>query len=70
MRSAWEESPSGPDRRIYQLTRQGGEALHEQTKALAATSEILQAFLSRYSEFVALDREPGATRRGVDAPRR
>src|SRR5579863_4299395 len=52
--SAWEPSSSGPDRRIYKLTRAGMEALHAAAKALAASSEILGAFLSRYEEFVAL----------------
>ena len=54
--SAWEPSVAGPSRRIYQLTRAGGESLHEQAKALAATAPILDAFVSRYGEFVALPR--------------
>lgn len=58
--SAWEPSASGPARRIYQITRAGSEALHEHAKALAATTEVLHAFVSRYGEFVAL-------RKGKDA---
>ena len=54
VRSAWERSVAGPDRRIYHLTARGGEALHAHTKALAATSDVLQTFLSRYGEFVTL----------------
>lgn len=55
VRSSWEPSNSGPDRRIYELTRSGMEALHQHTKALAAAGEVIGAFLSRYQEFVALD---------------
>jgi poly-beta-hydroxybutyrate-responsive repressor len=53
--SAWEPSGSGPDRRIYDLTRRGMESLHDQAKALSAASQVVGAFLSRYQEFVALD---------------
>lgn len=55
VRSVWEKSNSGPDRRMYELTRSGMEVLHESAKALKATDQILSVFLSRYSEFVALD---------------
>jgi poly-beta-hydroxybutyrate-responsive repressor len=53
--SAWEPSASGPDRRIYDLTRPGMESLHEQAKAVSAGSQVLGAFFSRYQEFVALE---------------
>ena len=56
VRSVWEKSTSGPDRRMYELTRTGMEVLHDAAQALIATDEILDVFLSRYSEFVALDR--------------
>ena len=56
VRSSWEPSTSGPDRRIYELTRAGGEELHRQVKGLAAVAERLELFLSRYEEFVALRR--------------
>jgi len=52
--SAWEHSVAGPQRRRYELTRAGGEVLHEHAKGLAATGRILDAFVSRYGEFVAL----------------
>ena len=52
--SAWEPSRAGPDRRIYEITRRGMEALHEHVKALAAAQGSIAVFLSRYSEFVAL----------------
>ena len=54
VRSAWEASESGPDRRIYQLTRAGVEHLHQRAKGLAETRAALDTFLSRYEEWVAL----------------
>ena len=56
VRSAWEKSSSGPDRRIYQITRKGAEELHRQARALARVGGTLGVFLSRYEEFVALPR--------------
>ncbi len=56
VRSVWEKSSSGPDRRTYELTPAGSESLHESAQALAATNELLAVFLARYSEFGA--REP------------
>jgi poly-beta-hydroxybutyrate-responsive repressor len=55
VRSVWEKSTSGPDRRMYELTRAGMETLHMSAKDLMVTGGILSVFLSRYSEFVALD---------------
>jgi PadR family transcriptional regulator PadR len=56
--SVWEKSTAGPDRRMYELTREGMEELHDSAKALLATDAILDIFLRRYAEFVALD--PGS----------
>ncbi len=56
VRSAWEPSDAGPQRRIYELTRLGMEELHRQAKALVAARDTLDAFLGRYEEFVALGR--------------
>jgi PadR family transcriptional regulator, regulatory protein PadR len=61
VRSAWEPSTAGPHRRIYDITRAGMEELHRRAKSLAAGQGPVEAFLSRYEEFVALrnrDREP------------
>jgi PadR family transcriptional regulator, regulatory protein PadR len=58
VRSSWEPSPQGPDRRIYEITRAGAERLHDSAKALRSTAEVLERFVSRYEEFVALPREP------------
>ena len=54
VRSAWEPSDSGPERRIYQITRAGMEELHRRARAIAAGQEFVEAFLGRYEEFVAL----------------
>ena len=59
VRSAWESSEAGPDRRIYELTRAGMEELHESAKTLVSARAALAVFLSRYEEFVALE-TPGA----------
>jgi len=56
VRSAWEHSESGPDRRIYQLTRAGMEELHGHVEALTETRRVLDRLLSRYEEFVAVGR--------------
>jgi poly-beta-hydroxybutyrate-responsive repressor len=56
VRSGWESSAQGPDRRVYELTRTGVEALHAQAQALADVRDSVDLFVSRYSEFVALGR--------------
>ncbi|HYF28288.1 MAG TPA: PadR family transcriptional regulator [Baekduia sp.] len=56
VRSSWEPSESGPDRRMYELTRAGMEELHRAAASLASTRDVLDVFLSRYGEFVALPR--------------
>ena len=50
--SAWEASDTGPDRRIYVLTRAGTEELHLAAKSLADTADVVDVFLTRYEEFV------------------
>jgi PadR family transcriptional regulator, regulatory protein PadR len=57
VRSTWEPSENGPDRRTYAITRAGMEELHRSAKAIAAGQETVDAFLGRYEEFVALPRE-------------
>ncbi len=54
VRSAWERSTHGPDRRIYAVTSRGMETLHEQVTALRATSKVIDGLVSRYAEFVAV----------------
>jgi PadR family transcriptional regulator, regulatory protein PadR len=60
VRSAWEPSETGPNRRIYELTRAGMEDLHVQAGTIGATSTALDRFLTRYEEFVALGRRAGS----------
>jgi PadR family transcriptional regulator, regulatory protein PadR len=59
VRSAWEPSVAGPQRRMYELTAAGGEVLHQHATALDATRLVLDAFVSRYSEYVALPSAAG-----------
>lgn len=61
VRSAWEPSATGPQRRIYKITRAGMEELHERAKSLAEGQRSVESFLVRYEEFVAL----GARRRSA-----
>ena len=63
VRSAWEPSHRGPERRIYELTRAGKEELHRHAKALADVRDTVDVFVSRYSEFVALRPAEPAPRR-------
>jgi DNA-binding PadR family transcriptional regulator len=48
VRSVWEKSSSGPDRRTYELTRAGDEHLNEIADTLLQTSRLVDMFLSRY----------------------
>lgn len=50
VRSVWEKSSSGPDRRTYELTRAGNDHLDEIAGALIQTSQLVDAFLSRYED--------------------
>ncbi len=70
VRSGWEPSQAGPDRRIYELTRAGAEELYRSAKSLAHARESLDVFVSRYAEFVALGEvsapsRPVSTRAGA-----
>jgi poly-beta-hydroxybutyrate-responsive repressor len=62
VRSTWEPSSQGPDRRIYEITRAGGERLHDAALSLRAGAETLERFVRRYEEFVAL---PRSSRKGA-----
>lgn len=56
VRSTWEGSTTGPDRRIYELTKAGTEELHRVATTLVDAAGTLELFLTRYSEFVELGR--------------
>ena len=47
VRSAWQSSSGGPDRRTYELTRAGEERLREAAEELEAMHAILDTFLCR-----------------------
>ena len=53
VRSVWEKSSAGPDRRMYEITRTGMEELSESVASLRATGDILDLFINRYTDFVA-----------------
>jgi PadR family transcriptional regulator, regulatory protein PadR len=48
--SSWDESGSGPDRRVYRVTGGGLEELHRSARNLANVREALDAFLDRTGE--------------------
>jgi poly-beta-hydroxybutyrate-responsive repressor len=47
VRSDWQSSSGGPDRRTYELTRAGEERLREAAEELQAMQAILDTFLVR-----------------------
>ncbi len=47
VRSAWQSSSGGPDRRTYQLTRAGEERLADAAAELRSMHTILDSFLER-----------------------
>lgn len=53
VRSVWQKSTSGPERRMYELTRDGMASLHESVTALRQTHELLGGFVSRYAQCAA-----------------
>lgn len=62
VRSSWEPSGTGPQRRIYEITRAGMEDLHRRAQSMDAGSRHIGAFLARYEEFVALRHKPMVAR--------
>jgi poly-beta-hydroxybutyrate-responsive repressor len=50
VRSSWQASAGGPDRRTYELTRAGEEQLRVAAEELQAMTSILDAFLCRWSD--------------------
>jgi len=62
VRSAWQSSTGGPDRRTYELTHTGEERLRQAAGELQAMYTILDGFLSRCHESSALDAPPQPAR--------
>ncbi|MGH2920033.1 MAG: helix-turn-helix transcriptional regulator [Solirubrobacteraceae bacterium] len=61
VRSAWQSSSGGPDRRTYQLTRAGEERLYDAAAELRSMYTILDSFLARCDESV--DAKPRTARK-------
>jgi DNA-binding PadR family transcriptional regulator len=62
LHSTWEPSPTGPDRRRYELTERGKEQLDGWGMRLTRTSSLLALFLRHYgalSEGRVIDSEEG-----------
>jgi PadR family transcriptional regulator, regulatory protein PadR len=55
VRSAWQSSSGGPDRRTYELTRAGEERLREAAAELEAMHVVIDTFLQRCGESLAHD---------------
>ena len=53
VRSTWQSSSGGPDRRTYELTRAGEERLREATAELQAMHAVIDTFLQRCDESLA-----------------
>ena len=70
VRSGWERSSQGPDRRVYEITRRGVEELHAHARAIARAHELTELFVSRYAEFAALGSfTPGPVKEPAGEPR-
>ena len=68
VRSVWERSTQGPDRRAYEITRAGVEELHRHAQAIAEAHAAVDRFVSRYGEFVALARPSTRVASTASAP--
>jgi PadR family transcriptional regulator PadR len=62
VRSAWQSSSGGPDRRTYELTRAGEERLREAAEELQAMHGILDMFLCRCGDDPAVRGAPRQVR--------
>ena len=56
VRSTWQSSTGGPDRRMYELTAAGEERLRDAAEELTAMHSILDMFLGRCDTCPAPDR--------------
>jgi PadR family transcriptional regulator PadR len=63
VRSAWQSSSGGPDRRTYELTRAGEERLREAAAELEAMHAVIDTFLVRCGESLAHDASQRPARR-------
>jgi poly-beta-hydroxybutyrate-responsive repressor len=63
VRSAWQASSGGPDRRTYELTRAGEERLREAATELEAMHVVIDTFLMRCGESLTHDAPQRPARR-------
>jgi PadR family transcriptional regulator PadR len=63
VRSAWQSSSGGPDRRTYELTRAGEARLREAAAELEAMHVVIDTFLIRCGESLAHDAPQRPARR-------
>jgi PadR family transcriptional regulator PadR len=63
VRSVWQSSSGGPDRRTYELTRAGEERLREAAAELEAMHVVIDRFLMRCGESLAHDAPHDPVRR-------
>ncbi len=60
VRSAWQPSAGGPDRRTYELTPAGEDRLQQAVEELQAMHSVLDRFLLRCADAGGLETSPGA----------
>lgn len=58
VRSSWEASSGGPDRRMYELTPAGEDRLRDAVVELRAMHDVLDTFLGRCDTSPAFDEAP------------
>jgi poly-beta-hydroxybutyrate-responsive repressor len=69
VKSEWETSAAGPERRTYSLTDDGADWLHAWAGALSESRRFLTRFLQRYETVVSIDLLPDQERaRPVTSP--
>jgi len=71
VRSEWANGATGPERRVYRLTRKGSRQLHDDGDILQRQCESLQLFFTDYADVLATrgKGQRAAARRSVDEPR-
>ncbi len=59
VRSSWDTNGSGPARRVYELTEQGTEYLHDWALRLRQVRQNLDRFLTEYETYFEFERSNG-----------
>lgn len=50
VKSKWDKNESGPDRRVYTITEDGQEFLHEAASSLIRSDKLIHRFLEEYQK--------------------